>query len=154
MAGIPISTAGIKVKYAVEATAGTRPTTGYTEITDIVSIGDINPEPNMIDVTTLAETVMHQYIPGLLDMGGALALTANNTAVFRTLWAALVTAAQTAAADNKKTWFEIAIPNNDSFYLAATPSPLGFGESAVDEALQVDAYIAPNAWGGYEAAST
>ena len=30
MAG-EISTAGIKIKYAVEATAGTRPTSGYAE---------------------------------------------------------------------------------------------------------------------------
>ena len=35
MAGIQLSTAGVKLLYAAEATAGTRPTTGYEEISEI-----------------------------------------------------------------------------------------------------------------------
>lgn len=153
MAGIPISTAGITLKYAVETTAGTRPTTGYTQIKGITNIGDINPEPNMLDCTELTELVMHQYIPGLKDMGGAITVTANLYDTFMTAWQALVTASQTAAASGLATWFEIVIPGQNSFYVAGVPSELGFSEAAVDEVLQVDAYIAPTKWEGYAAAS-
>ena len=35
MSAIAMSTAGVTVNYAVEATAGTRPTTGYIKIPSI-----------------------------------------------------------------------------------------------------------------------
>ena len=37
-----LSSAGVKLKYAVEATAGTRPTAGYTALGGLVEIPDIN----------------------------------------------------------------------------------------------------------------
>lgn len=37
MAGIQLSTAGVTLLYAAEATAGTRPTTGYEKISEIKS---------------------------------------------------------------------------------------------------------------------
>lgn len=47
------SNAGIKIKYAVEATAGTRPTTNYTVIPGIKGTPDFNPAPSTLDVTDL-----------------------------------------------------------------------------------------------------
>ena len=43
--GVAINTAGVTVGYAVEATAGTRPTSGYTVIPDIKSVPELNPSP-------------------------------------------------------------------------------------------------------------
>ena len=105
MAGIQLSTAGVKLLYAAEATAGTRPTTGYKEISEIKSIPELNPEPDNLETTTLAETEWKTYIPGLKDIGGALSFTANLTEKSMEEWEGVVDAYDTAAADNKATWF-------------------------------------------------
>ena len=51
MAGIQLSTAGVTLLYAAEATAGTRPTTGYEKISEIKSIPELNPEPDNLETT-------------------------------------------------------------------------------------------------------
>lgn len=50
-----ISTAGIQIGYAVETTAGTRPST-FTNIPNVKTIGDMNPEPSTYEVTDLSDT--------------------------------------------------------------------------------------------------
>ena len=77
--GIALSTAGVTVGYAVETVKGTRPTSGYTLIPDIKEVPEMNPEPETLETTTLAETEFKTYIEGLKDLGGALAFTANYT---------------------------------------------------------------------------
>ena len=77
--GVAINTAGVTVGYAVEATAGTRPTTGYTVIPDIKSVPELNPSPETLESTNLMETEYKTYIEGLKDLGGALSFTANLT---------------------------------------------------------------------------
>lgn len=147
------STAGITLKYAVEATAGTRPTSGFTAIPGIKSMPEFNPEPSSLEVTDLSDTIWKRYIDGLKDPGGALGFLANFTSDFKTAWQAMYTAAETALATNKATWFEIAIPNMDSFYFAGRPSELGFGGAEVDAVAEVTAYITPNQVAGFAAAS-
>lgn len=142
MARIDLSTAGVTVNYAVEATAGTRPTSGFSAIAGIKSIPDINPEPSNIETTTLDELEWRTYIPGLKDPGGALAFGANNTEAFQTDWAALVEAAEEAKESGKAMWFAIIIPGlTKAFYFAGTPSPLGLSAIEVDSVLEVDAYV-------------
>lgn len=151
-----LSTAGILVKYCVETTSGTRPTTGYTTIPNITDIPEFNPEPNNLEVTDLADTVWKRYIPGLKDPGGAISLTANFTAAFKTAWEALVTAAGTGASATpaKKTWLEFMVPTIGSFYIAGTPAPLGFGGAAVDSVYQGSVYFTPNVIEGWGSSST
>lgn len=151
---LEFSTAGVKVLYAVEATAGTRPTTNYTAIPGIKSTPDFNPAPNTLQVTDLSDTEYHRYIPALKDIGGASAFTANLTSEFKTAWEALVTASDTARASGKATWFEIKIPNFDSFYFAGIPTPLGVSAFEVDSVAEVDAYVTPNVIEGWSTAST
>ena len=152
---IDLSTAGVSVNYAVEATAGTKPTTGFTKLPGIKAIPDINPEPSSLDSTTLDAVEWKTYIPGLKDPGGALAFTANNTEEFQTAWAALVAAAQTAAESGKATWFAIIIPGlTNAFMFSGDPSPLGLSAVEVDSVLEVDAYITPTAISGWGAKPT
>lgn len=152
---LEISSAGVSVKYCVETTGGTRPETGYTVISGIKSIPDLNPEPSNLEVTDLSDTEYKRYIPGLKDPGGSLAFTANNTEAFHTAWSALVSAAETAKASDKSTWFEIAIPGlTKSFYFSGMPSELGLSAIEVDSVLEIDAYVAPNNIAGWAAAST
>lgn len=150
-----LSTAGVSVQYCIETTAGTKPTSGFTVIPNIKSIPDLNPEPSSLEVTDLSDTEWKRYIPGLKDPGGALAFTANNTDAFQTAWAALVTAAETAKASNKATWFEIVVPGlTKSFQFAGIPSDLGLSAIDVDSVLEVDAYVAPNQIDGWDTKSS
>lgn len=87
------------------------------------------------------------------DPGGALGFLANFTAAFKTAWETMYSAAETALEANKATWFEIAIPNMDSFYFAGRPSELGFGGAEVDAVAEVTAYITPNQVAGFASAS-
>lgn len=151
MARIDLSTAGVTVRYAVEATAGTRPSTGYTALTGVKSIPDLNPEPSNIETTTLDELEWRTYIPGLKDPGGALAFSANNTEEFQTEWAALVTEAEEAKETGKAMWFAIVIPGlSKSFYFAGTPSPLGLSGIEVDSVLEIEGYISPSKIDGWQ----
>jgi len=149
-----LSTAGVLLKYAVETTAGTRPTTGYTQVPSIKAIPDFNPEPESLEVTDLSDTEWRRYIAGLKDPGGALSFTANLTTAFKTAWETLVTAAETAATTSKATWFEIMVPNFGSFYFAGIPSPLGMSAMDVNAVLEIEAYVTPNQIEGWDTSST
>jgi hypothetical protein len=149
-----LSTAGVLVKYKAEASAGNRPTSGYTTIPNIKSTPDLNPEPSSLEVTDLSDEEWKRYIPGLKDPGGALAFTANNTDAFQTAWAALVSA-YGALTDGKAMWFEIYVPGlTNSFFFAGIPSDLGLGAMEVDSPAEVTAYVTPNQIEGWAAAST
>ena len=148
---VDLSTAGIQVAYAVEATAGTKPTTGWTKFTGIKSIPDFNPEPSSLETTTLDATEYRTYIPGLKDVGGAVAYTANMTEQFQTEWDALMAAYKAAAADGKALWITHIVPGlTKAFFFKGEPSPLGFSAVDTDSVFEVDAYVAPTqieGWG-------
>ena len=153
---IELSTAGITVKWAVEATAGTRPTTGYAAFVGVKSISEFNPEPNNIDVTPLDEQEWHRYIPGLKDVGGAQQLTVNDYDDFRTSWDAMMEAYETAKASGKALWIEYNVPgitSKPSFFYSATPQSLGFNGAEVDSAYENVAYLMPNKVAGWATAS-
>ena len=155
MARIDLSTAGVSLQYAAETTAGTRPTTGFTKLTGIKAIPDLNPEPGSLETTTLDELEWRTYIPGLKDPGGALSFTANNTEQFQTDWDALVTAAGTAEEGGKAMWFAVVVPGlTKAFYFAGMPSPLGLSGVEVDSVLEIEAYITPSSIGGWQTAPT
>lgn len=151
-----VSTAGMLVKYAVEATAGTRPTSGYTLIPGVKAIPAIFNDPNMLQSTPLSATKNHTYIEGLNDSGGAIQLTVNDYEAFRTAWTACV-AAFDALTDDKAMWFEIAYQdgsNLESFYFPAQPLALGFGGAEVDSVLENNLNLAPQGDYVFAAAST
>jgi hypothetical protein len=144
-----ISTAGVLLKYKAETTAGTKPTGAYTVIPNIVSTGEINSEPDSLEVTDLADTEWRRYILGLKDPGGAITFTANLTSAFRTAWETLVTAASTALAANKAMWFEIMVPSVGSFYFTGVPDALGINAYDINSVNQVDVHIVPNTIEGW-----
>lgn len=141
---INLSTAGIALKYAVEATKGTRPTTGYTRIYGAKSTPSLNPAPDTLETTTLDETEFKTYIDGLKDLGGALEFTFNLTEDLITTWDALISAYETAKADQKATWFVIEIPGlTNAFYFTGNPSDMGLPETSVNSVLEITNYITP-----------
>lgn len=151
---IELSTAGILLRYAVETAAGTRPTSGYTVIPNVIELPDFAGTPDNLDVTDLSDTEWKRYIPGLKDPGGAMGIKVNQTPDFVTVWEALCTAAKTAKAAGKGVWFEYFIPNHDSFFFRGEPAALGFGGATVNSVLQNTAYITPNKIEGFADPST
>lgn len=153
--GIALSTAGVTIGYAVEATAKTRPTTGYINIPDIKEVPEMNPEPETLESTTLAETEYKTYIEGLKDLGGALSFLANYTTELETAWSALVTAYQEAKAENKSVWFEVKHPGlTKSVFFTGQPSAMGLPAMSVNSILETNLYITPTNAPAWETKTT
>lgn len=154
---LEFSTIGFKLKWCAESTAGTRPTSGYVEITDIVDLPAINAAPEGIDVTNLVDT-WRRRIAGLRDAGESLAIRSNGTTAFNTSWGAAVTAYATAKAAGKDMWFEIVFPADSgytqSFFFSGEPMDPGFYGASVGNAYQGDNYIIPRIVEGLATAST
>ena len=153
--GIAISTAGVTFGYAVEATKGTRPTTGYTLIPDVKEIPEMNPEPETLETTDLSQTEFKTYIEGLKDLGGALSFLANYTSELEEVWAELVEAYKTAIEEEKATWFEIKHPKLEkSVFFTGQPSAMGLPAMSVNSVLETSLYITPTSAPQREAKST
>jgi hypothetical protein len=153
--GIAVSTAGVTFGYAVETEKGKRPTTGYTLIPDVKEIPEMNPEPETLETTTLAETEFKTYIEGLKDLGGALSFLANYTTDLETKWGTLVTAYKAAIAEGKATWFEIKHPKLDkSVFFTGQPSAMGLPAMSVGSVLETNLFITPTNAPAWEAKST
>lgn len=142
--GIALSTIGIKVSYAVEATAGTRPTTNYIHIPDLKSIPSFNPSPNTADATTFDNTEYTSYVQLLKDLGGALEISANFTQELYTAWEDMVTAYEGGIATNKKTWMCFDIPGFDkSAYVPIEPAHMGIPEASANALYETALYVTP-----------
>lgn len=139
------STAGMYLCYAVETTAGVRPTQGYIQIPEIKTMPSFNPAPDTIDSTTLLETEYRTYVEGLKDLGGSLEYGANLTEDLITVWAQCNTAHDTAAASDLATWFAVVHPKlNKAVFFEGDPSPLGLNEASVGSMAETTLYITPN----------
>lgn len=140
-----LSTAGMSLMYAVESSAGTRPTSGYKAIPEIKSMPSFNPAPNTIDSTTLAETEYMTYVKGLKDLGGALEYGANLTEDLITFWDTLLDEYDTATAAGKSVWFAVVHPKlSKATYYVGEPAPIGFNEAEVGAMAETTLYITPN----------
>ena len=148
MSAIYLSTLGVKLKYAVEATAGTRPTlsSAYTELEGVKTIPSMNPSPDTLETTTLNETEYKTYIPGLKDLGGALSFTFNLSQDLQDKWDTLMTAYETGIASSpaKNTWFLIEIPGiTKGLYFKGQPSAMGLPELDVNSVAEIEMSITP-----------
>lgn len=142
--GVALSTAGVQFKWAVEKTKGQRPTTGYAVIPDVKEVPEMNPEPETLESTTLAETEYKTYIEGLKDLGGALSFLANYTTELENAWSALVEAYKTAKATELSTWFCVEHPSLEkAVYFTGQPSAMGLPAMSVNSILETNLYITP-----------
>lgn len=143
MAGISLSTAGILFGYGVETQKDIKPET-FKQIERAMSLPALNPQPEALEVTPLDATEWKEYINGLKDTGGALAIKFSLNNAFRTSWEELVTAYKTAKADDLKVWVEFYIPEmTDAFFFSCEPAELGFGGAEVNAHLEIEAYVTP-----------
>ena len=138
---LEISTVGASVKYAFEATSGTRPTSGYTELPDVNEAPEFDLAPETIDASNITDLIT-RYIPGRQDPGGDVAFTLNHTdATNRTA--------------GKRLWFEYVFPGAaDSFYFAGQPVALGSSGISQNSLSTIPAHVIVSAVEGWAAAST
>ena len=137
MAGeIRLAIAGSCLKYAVETTAGVRPTSGYTLVPEVTNIPQLaSTDYDKIDMTPVNETVQHIEVTGLRQAPGTLTFEANLSDTLLTFWDnTLVPAYQTAIANNKHMWFVVEINGMDNaYYFTAEPKVLSpSGGAAAD----------------------
>ena len=143
---------GVTLNYKV-ATSASRPASGYTNIPDLKTIPGVELTPSKLEVTNLVDKY-RRFITGVLDAGDSFDITANLTASLKSAWASLVSAANTAWASGFNTWFEIKIPNFDSFFFAGTPIELGLKGMDVDSVVEADGYVVPNQIIGWASSTT
>lgn len=145
-----LSTNGIKIYYAPETTAGTKPTTGWVEIPDVVSIPAIGSTPDTIEVTPLSETEYKRYIKGLKDTG-AQQLTGNMTTGFVEGWNTLQTAYDTAKQGGKSIWYAVIHPEFEkAFFFTGEPDDIPLPAAGSNQAWQPTPSIIVNRVHGWD----
>lgn len=157
-----ISTAGISISYAPEATAGVRPTTAsaYKEkasgatlnIADYVTgISGLAAEYEQYDVTPLSETYRHRFVKGLMGNDGNVSLDVNVNPTSRSDWNAIVTE-YAALTGGKGMWFAITLPGDtQSMYFRGEPCEMGFPDVESAQAVQGTVQIIENQYAGWAA---
>ncbi len=142
---IDLSTAGIRIGVAYEATSGVRPTTGYINIPGPKSIPEMDDAPNTLQTTSLNATHYHTYIAGLSDLnGGTIDITFNYTQAFCDFWDAMYETTQTNKALNKRTWITFYIPGVDeAFFMPVDVVKRGNPGAEVDAVLETTAHFVP-----------
>lgn len=150
-----ISTIEATLKYAVEETAGTRPTSGYTQLHRINSIDSITIEPEQIDASAL-EDAIERNIAGRASAGGSFNVVVNLTDQTLTEWETLLTAYATAKAAGKAVWFEVKPKGLEkAFFVAAEPpTKIPMPEFGQNSLLTVSIPLTINQFEGALAAST
>ena len=158
MAG-EISTAGIKIFYAAESTAGTCPSTGFKEkasgatlnIADYVTgVSGLGADYDMYDVTPLSETDRHRFIKGLQNNDGSISMNANINPTSRADWQAIIDEYATLTG-GKALWFEFVLPGDtDGFFIRGEPLPMRFPDVEAGSAVQGAIQIVENECDGFK----
>ena len=139
---IALTTIGIKVSWAIETAAGTRPTTGYKKFTGIKSTPDFNSSPETIETTSQDNLEYRTYKKGLKDQSDAKEYVANFTNQFIDEWDAFVQAAETGSGTGLRAWVCHEVPGlENAFYVPVEPSPLGFPSTEVAAVFEGSAYV-------------
>lgn len=140
-----LTTAGMTLQWAVEATKGTRPTTGYKIVPDLKSLPAINSSREAIDSTTLQETEYKTSVAGLKEAPGSAEFTANLTEALITAWDEVMDAYESARTDGKAMWFTHVIPDlPESTYYIGEPDEMGTPGGDVGALLEISLFITVN----------
>ena len=115
-----LSTLGVKFGYAVETTAGTKPSE-FTWLERCNAIAGIELSTETIDASALEDYVT-KTVAGRGETGGTWTVTVNFTDETEDEWSDLIAAYQTAKASGLNMWFETIAPNlTKAFFVVAQP---------------------------------
>lgn len=148
MSSVDLTTIGIRFGYAIESSAGTKPSS-FTNVANPKDTPDLSPQPDSLDATSLNDLEFKRYLLGLKDTGGNISLTVAMSNETLTQWNAMCESSKTAEATGKATWFVLYHPGlTKSFFFKGQPSKLGFPSSGVNSVWDATIYIAPT--GGFD----
>ena len=151
MAG-EIGALGVKILYAPETTAGTRPTSGYKakatsgtlDIADFVTGGSgfsATIDKGEVTPVSTPQYGRRKFIPLLYGNDGSIALTCNINKESRTSWNAICTE-HAALTDGKSMWWEIILPGeSDGYFFRGEPCPMQMPDFNAGEVVQGDVEI-------------
>ncbi len=139
-AGIPLSTAGTELAWAVETSKGVMPTSARF-IPDVISMPDMSAEPEKIDVTDLSCTKYKKFINGLIDLSGASSYAANLTTLLYGEWNDLYEAYETAKKAGLQTWFYIVTPGLPTVAFPGEPGVLPVPGKEVNQQNKINLSI-------------
>lgn len=133
-----ISTLGITFGYAMETTAGAKPS-AFKQLNRINSIGGINIENEQIDASAL-EDLVSRYIQGRGDTGGTFPVGVNYTSETLTEWEEVISDYNDAKGTGKRMWFQTIIPGFEKaeFVVAQPPTKIPSPEKNQNELLVVE----------------
>lgn len=133
-----ISTLGITFGYAMETTAGTKPS-AFKQLNRINSIGGINIENEQIDASAL-EDLVSRYIQGRGDTGGTFPVGVNYTNETLAEWEEVISDYNAAKGTGKRMWFQTIIPGFEKaeFVVAQPPTKIPSPEKNQNELLVVE----------------
>ena len=135
-----LSTLGIKFGWAVETTAGEKPT-AFKWIQRCSKIGGLNVTREKID-TTCFEDKIKQYIAGVSDTGGDWNVNFNGTKKGSAIdtvksWNDLLSASGEAAEKGLATWADIYIPGFGSYFVIFEPGEIPMPDLEVNNKLDI-----------------
>lgn len=122
-----LSTIGVKFGWAVEETAGTKPT-AFKWIKRCSKIGGLNISKEKIE-TTCFEDKIKTYIAGVSDTGGDWNINFNGTKKGSATdvvkaWNELLEKSEEGAESGKATWADIFIPGFGSYFVKFQPGEI------------------------------
>ena len=146
---LEITTVGAKVAYCWETTAGTMPTTGYTELPDVNEAPEFDLSVETIDASNITDKIT-RYVEGRQDPNGDASFTLNHTNAVITAWNGLVTTAATSYAQGKRLWWAYIFPDaSDAYFWCGKPLALGSSGISQNSLSTIPAHCVVNAIGGW-----
>ena len=133
-----LTSIGLKVAIAIEATAGTRPTSNYYTIPGVTELPDLDFEPDTIETTSFDNTDYKSYLPGLKDTGGNVSFGANYTDYGFQMWNDIV---DDLGADTtgKIAWILISIEGTDQkWFIPVKPVECGVPSTTVNDKVSIN----------------
>lgn len=144
-----VSTVGAIVGYAIETTAGTKPTT-FKMLHRVNATDEIAIDVETIDASALEDTV-ERTIAGRGTTGGTFGVTVNVTDETIEEWEALIDAYETAKASGKAMWYEEYFPALQKAFFTKVEPPTVIPKPALEQnglltvtmTMTINEYVGP-----------
>jgi len=131
-----LTSIGVIHSILKEATAGTRPTTGYVKIPGIIENTELDLDPDTIDTTSYDNLKYKSSVPGLIDTSSIQSLTALATEDedAETVWDGAVDDYEAGNA----IWLCVEIPGkSDATYIPIIPIRTGAYTTSVNDKITI-----------------
>lgn len=145
-----ISTVGALVGYAIETTAGTKPTT-FKLLHRINATDEISIETETIDASALEDEI-ERTIAGRGTTGGTFGVTVNVTDETIAEWETLIEEYETAKTSGKAMWYEEYFPALQKAFFTKVEPPTVIPKPALEQnglltvtmTLTINEYVGPD----------